>query len=81
MFLRKGACARSDVSDMTAMKRTLGANVFRLVAPSDPSLFGSRLAAFATIFCGKATRDHTAMDLSNMRKKYKEGEDVSRDHI
>uniref|UniRef100_H3CXL2 pyridoxal 5'-phosphate synthase n=1 Tax=Tetraodon nigroviridis TaxID=99883 RepID=H3CXL2_TETNG len=55
--------------------RTLRANVFRLVAPSDPRLFGSRLAAFATNFCGKATRDHTAMDLSNMRKKYKEGED------
>lgn len=77
IFLRKGVCVRSYVSDTTTMRRTLRANLFRLVGPLDLSLLGSRSTAFATNFCRKSSSDHKAMDLSNMRKKYKEGEDVS----
>lgn len=68
---------RNYVSDMIPMRRTLRANLLKLIGPVDTGLVGSSLAAFATNLSRKSTRDHTAMDLSNMRKKYKEGADVS----
>lgn len=77
IFLRKGACVRTYVSDMTTMRRTLRANLYKIVGPFDTSPVAPRLAAFATYFCRRSTSDHRAMDLSNMRKKYKGGEDVS----
>lgn len=59
------------------MRRTLRSNFFKVIGPLDASPLGSCLATFATNLCRKSTSDHAAMDLSNMRKKYKEDEDVS----
>ncbi|XP_003961180.1 pyridoxine-5'-phosphate oxidase [Takifugu rubripes] len=60
---------------MTTMRRILRANLFKINGPLDPIPFASGLTAFAANLCRRSTSDHTAMDLSNMRKKYKGGED------
>lgn len=77
IFLRKGACARSYVSDMATVRRTLRANLLKIIGPLATNPVGPCLATFATDFCRRSTGDPTAMDLSDMRKKYKGGEDVS----